>query len=80
MAFECRLLSFTFIVVLVMLRFLSCNGAHGQNHVSYSFSRTRYKLCDAMYLFELPDIIRLLKLTNIALLIDAIIVLYLNKS
>jgi len=80
MAFECCLVSFTFIVVLIMLRFLSCNGARGQNHVSYSFSRTRYKLCDAMYLFELPDIIRLLKRTNIALLIDDIIVLYLNKS
>ena len=80
MAFECRLLSFIFIVVLVMLRFLSCNGARGQNHVSYSFSRTRYKLCDVMYLLKLPDIIRLLKLTNIALLTDAIIVLYLNKS
>jgi len=80
MTFECRLLSFTIIGVLVLLRFLSCNGARGQNHVSYSLSRTRYKLCDAMHLFELADITWFLKLANISLLTDAIIVLYLNKS
>ena len=80
MAFECRLLSFTFIVVLVLLRFLSCNGTHGQNHVSYSLSQTRYKLCDAMHLSEIADITWFLKVTNISLLIDAISVLYLNKS
>ena len=80
MAFECRLLSFTFIVVLVMLRFLSCNGDLGQNHMSYSFSRTHYKLRDVMHLFELPDTIWLLKLTNILLLTDAISVVYFNKS